>query len=67
MVLRFVRITLTNFIQLRSLPIIPLKMWMVSLAHQKKNLLLADLNNFVTGSVSLIRIHTQEQLKTPTR
>ena len=27
----------------------------------------ADLNNFVTGSVSLIRIHTQEGLKTPTR
>ena len=28
---------------------------------------LADLNNFATGGVSLIRIHTQEQLKNPTR
>lgn len=28
---------------------------------------LADLNNFATGGVSLIRIHTQEQLKKPTR
>ena len=28
---------------------------------------LADLNNFATGSVSLIRIHTEEQLKSPTQ